>query len=172
MCTLCRCKFREDSTKPRNVIELAEEADWIVGTGGANGRKSAGHGMLVYAMRVDEKLRREEYYADSRFDKKKPLATGTYAQSRGDNSRPRNEFEKRHQFALISRHFYYFGANAIRIPDRFSDLEKRGPGFKSHFDPAYISSLVRWLQKNHKPGKHGEPCQRLAERSRVWKSSC
>ena len=35
-------------------MELAEEGDWIAGTGGADLSKSAGHGKLIYAMRVDE----------------------------------------------------------------------------------------------------------------------
>src|SRR5882672_7043012 len=71
VCTLCRCKFREHKFRhgrrmPRNVVELAKEGDWIVGTGGANPRKSPGRGKLVYAMRVDEKLSREQYYGDHR----------------------------------------------------------------------------------------------------------
>jgi hypothetical protein len=71
VCTLCRCKFRKSLGKPRNIVELAKVDDWIVGTGGTNPRKSAGHGKLVYAMRVDEKLTREEYYADPRFAEKR-----------------------------------------------------------------------------------------------------
>jgi Nucleotide modification associated domain 2 len=172
VCTLCRCKFRDGPRKPKNVVELAEQGDWIVGTGGANARKSAGYGTLVYAMRVDEKLRRDEYFADLRFRNKRPLTTGAYARTRGDNSRPSNQFEKRDQFALISRHFYYFGANATRIPDGFADVEKKGPGFKKHFDSAYVARFVRWLEQNHKPGKHGEPCQREVEKRKGCTLSC
>ncbi len=171
VCTLCRCKFKAGPGKPKNIVDLAEEGDWIVGTGGANLRRSAGHGTLVYAMRVDEKLSREQYYSDRRFAKKK-WTDATYAQTQGDNVRPNNGFETHEQSALVSRHFYYFGANAIPIPQRFSALEKKGPGFKKHFDPADINRFVEWLTENHTPGKHGEPCGSQPEGSRRCTSSC
>ena len=172
VCTLCRCKYRETLNKPRNVVELAEVGDWIVGTGGSNARRSAGHGRLVYAMRIDEKLTREQYHGEARFVKKKPSSPGTYAQQRGDNLAPTNDFEELDQFALISRHFYYFGANAVRIPQRFSKLEKKGPGFRNRFDSAEINRFVAWLEKNYKQGRHGEPCQSERQESSKCKSSC
>jgi hypothetical protein len=156
VCTLCRCKFRKHPAGKRNIVELAEEGNWIVGTGGASNR-SAGHGKLVYAMRVVEKPTRAEYFSDGRFAQKKPVKTGTYKQTRGDNERPNDDFEKHFQFALVSHQFYYFGANAIDIPKEF-DLEKRGPGFRSHFDLADIRRFIEWLEKTYRPGKHGEPC--------------
>jgi Nucleotide modification associated domain 2 len=157
LCTLCRCKFRErPEVKRRNIVELAEEGDWVIGTGGAS-KKSAGHGKLVYAMRVDEKPTRWKYFTDSRFEQKKPVKTGTYEQTRGDNEEPSNCFEKHKQFALVSWQFYYFGANAIDI--REFKLEKKGPWFRRHFDPADIDRFIKWLKKQN-PGKHGEPCYR------------
>jgi hypothetical protein len=113
-CTLCRCKFRKSAAGRKNIVELAKEGDWVIGTGGAS-KRSAGHGKLVYAMLVTEKLTREKYSSDSRFAEKKPVntSTSTYERKRGDNKRPRKVFEKREQFVLISRHFYYFGSNAI-----------------------------------------------------------
>ncbi|MGC9972532.1 MAG: hypothetical protein ABSE56_18265 [Bryobacteraceae bacterium] len=162
VCTLCRCKYRKPGGTRRNIVELAEEGDWVVGTGGADKRKSAGHGKLVYAMRVDKKLTREEYYACPRF------------KAREDNEPPKVDFEKPEQFVLISRHFYYFGANAIDIP--FPKLEKRGPWFRSDFDPEFIRRFVEWLERQGKPpGKHGEPCQKDHDKpkgSKTCKSSC
>ena len=175
VCTLCRCKFREDLRKRKNVVELAQKGDWIVGTGGANTKKSAGNGKLVYAMCVDGKLTREEYYADDQLAEKKPLKTGSYAQKQGDNLAPANDFERHEQFVLVSRHFYYFGAKAIRIPNRFTDLEKRVRGFKNNFDPAYIGRFVKWLNGRFRPGKHGRPCQNSPEEPKMassCKSSC
>jgi len=64
-CTLAKCKY--GSARKRNIVELAEVGDWISGTGGADPRVSAGHGRLVYAMRVDEKLTLAQYHADPRF---------------------------------------------------------------------------------------------------------
>jgi hypothetical protein len=170
VCTLCLCKFRKSLKKPRNVVELAKKGAWIFGTGGADSRKSAGHGKLVYAMRVTaEPITRGEYYASPQFAEKKPLKNGSYEQSRGDNKRPRNHFEEHDQFALISNHFYYFGRKAIVIPKRF-DIEKTGPGFRSDFSPDVIREIVKWLEKNHTPGRHGEPCYK--EYSDTTKGGC
>jgi hypothetical protein len=156
-CTLCRCKFQESAEGRRNIVELAKEGDWVIGTGGAS-KRSAGHGKLIYAMLVDEKLTRERYFSDSRFAQKKPMTTSAYEQTRGDNVRPCNDFE-REQFALVSRHFYYFGTNAIDIPKEFN-IEKKGPGFRNHFSPADIRRFIEWLERTNKPGKRGEPCYR------------
>jgi hypothetical protein len=174
VCTLCRCKYRKSSTKPSNVVELADEGDWIVGTGGADRRKSAGHGKIVYAMRVDAKLTRGKYYACSRFAAKRPVTTGTYQQRQGDNEQPKNGFEKGKQYVLISQYFYYFGANAIDIPKEApANLEKKGPGFRSDFAEADIRRFVAWLNKQHTPGKHGEPCMRVEDpKGSKCKSSC
>src|SRR6266566_24848 len=64
-CTLAKCKYgtvrsRNGSIR-RNIVELAEEGDWIAGTGGVDLSKSAGHGKLIYAMRVDEIISLAEY---------------------------------------------------------------------------------------------------------------
>ncbi len=158
LCTLCRCKYRKRPGNPSNIVELAEKGDWIVGTGGANRKKSAGNGKLVYAMRVDERCTRLKYWSDRRFARKKARQSGTCEQKQGDNIQPVKDFEKHGQFVLISRHFYYFGAKAIDIPKKFSDIEKKGPGFKSSFDSAYIGRFVKWLERRGKPGKYGEPC--------------
>jgi hypothetical protein len=174
VCTLCRCKFRKCFGKPSNIIELAEKGDWIVGTGGANPKRSAGHGKLVYAMRVDEKLTRQKYYADHRFTRKR-VGTSSYERKQGDSIQPRKNFERHEQFALISRHFYYFGANAIDIPRKFPNLEKTGPGFRCDFAPAYILRFVKWLEDRNKLGKLGEPYQRAVDRpigSKSCKLSC
>ena len=173
-CTLCRCKYRCSPGKPKNIVESAELGDWIVGTGGSS-KKSAGSGKIVYAMRVDAKPTRAQYFADRQFADKKPHKTGAYERIRGDNERPMDNFEKHEQFALISRHFYYFGANAIDIPTRF-DLEKKGPGFRSNFDDAYILKFVEWLEKCELgPGRHGDPCYTVVDKpkgSRQCKLSC
>lgn len=63
-CTLAFCKY--NTAGRRNVVELAGVGDWVVGTGGS-GPRSAGHGRLVYAMRVTEKLTLRDYFRDSRF---------------------------------------------------------------------------------------------------------
>lgn len=155
LCTLC--KFRERPEGRRNIVELAKEGDWVIGTGGANKRTSAGHGRLIYAMRVHKKFTRWEYFTDSRFEQKKPVKTCIYKLTRGDNNPPRDDFEKHKQFALVSRHFYYFGVNHIDIQE--FKLEKNSRGFH-YVDPADFCRFVEWLERTYKPGKHGEPCYR------------
>ena len=126
ICTLCRCKCRASRKAHKNIVELAKPGDWVIGTGGSNGKRSAGHGKLVYAMQVEQRLTREEYYA-GRFESKKPVIGGSHIQLLGGNILPKNSFERQQKlFVLISRHrFYYFGKNAISIPlKKFPGLEK------------------------------------------------
>jgi hypothetical protein len=174
-CTLCRCKHRNSpKTKRGNIVELAEEGDWVIGTGGANRQRSAGHGKLVYAMRVDKKLTLEDYYASRTYACKKPSPNRNFAQQRGDNEAPKNSFERKERFVLISWHFYYFGDHAKTIPvSRRSQVEKRGPGFR-YLDEGSARWFEKWI-KRFKRGKHGEPCMKpLLERRRAQscKSSC
>lgn len=61
VCTLARCKCRENKRQRENIVERALVEDWIVGTGGADRKKSAGNGNLIYAMRVEKKLRLARY---------------------------------------------------------------------------------------------------------------
>ena len=147
-CTLCRCKYRSSPGGRRNIVELAEEGDWVIGTGGSS-KRSAGHGKLIYAMLVSEKVPRAEYLRDIRFARKKPVENGTYEQSRGDNEPPENEFEMEEQFALISEHFYYFGGSAISIPTKFKHFEKKGPGFRKDLGEEEIDQFLEWAERLH-----------------------
>jgi len=157
VCTLAHCKFSKSGRK--NVVELAQTGDWVIGTGG-NGKRSAGHGKLIYAMRVDERLTLKEYYHDRRFRKKKPKKDGSYQQTRGDNLS--NSKHRTKRFVLISRKYFYFGDKAIGIPQRFRDnpvhpLEKKGPGFRSKFREKFTIAVTEWLDGNFRSGIHGIP---------------
>ena len=50
-CTLCRCKFSKSLERTRgikgtkNIVELAKEGDWVIGTGG-EGKRSTGTELL------------------------------------------------------------------------------------------------------------------------------
>jgi hypothetical protein len=127
---------------------MADVGDWVIGTGG-NGVKSAGHGRLIYAMQVTEKIPLRRYATDRRYAGRADRAP----QDRTDRKR----------FVLISRHFFYFGRNAIdlaRIPVRYltHGLEKRGPNYRRDFPEASIADLERWLSEGFSIGVHGEPC--------------
>jgi hypothetical protein len=145
-CTLALCKF--GSPKRPNIVELAQVGDRVAGTGGV-GPDSAGHGKLIYAMRVDEKLTLEGYSCDPRFA-----------------DRPDNLVDLAHcsdRFVLVSEYFFYFGARAVdlgAIPTRHLDhpFEKRGPGFRRGFSAEFIADFVRWLEQTYCVGVSGDPC--------------
>ena len=148
-CTLCRCKFQKPGVGRKNIVELAEEGDWVIGTGGAS-KRSAGHGKLIYAMLVTEKLTREEYFSDSRFLQKKPMKTNasTYEQKRGDNVRPR--------FVLRS------ASNLFSCHDTSSTLETTPLTFRQN--------SVGAVSKRRALGSGALPIQRMsAGLSTGWK---
>jgi len=144
-CTLAQCMYGK---KSKNITDIAEPCDWIVGTGGVK-KVSAGHGKIIYVMRVDEKITLAKYYSDPRF------------KGRVDNKRCDKYNTTRH--ALISQHYFYFGKNAItisEIPQRYLDhsLEKKGPRYRADFDPRFINQFTVWLEKKYHIGMHGDPC--------------
>ena len=148
ICTLAKCKY---GTKKRNIVEMAKKGDWIAGTGGVDLSKSAGHGKLIYAMRVDKKLSLAEYCR-------------TYE---GDRVDAKHDIPEKGRFALISRQFFYFGCNAIdisEIPQKHldHDFEKSGRGYVSDFSPEFVGDFASWLERTFKMGVHGSPCKPLS----------
>ena len=72
-CTLALCTPNHMGIRP-------EIGDWIIGTTPVSlGSK------LVYAMQVSETLPFDDYYADKRFEKKKPSISGSWKEQCGDN---------------------------------------------------------------------------------------
>jgi hypothetical protein len=145
-CTLVQCKFA--TGKKRNIVELAQVGDWIVGTGGADLKRSAGHSKIVFAMQVTEKISLSQYLQDSRFQK------------RWDTDSRENEAAR---FALISDNYYYFGRKAINVDGMPTEhlsrsFEKKGPGYINSFNAEFIEDFAHWLQENYKMGINGSPC--------------
>ena len=143
-CTLAQCMYGK---KSKNITDVAEPGDWIVGTGGVK-KVSAGHGKIIYAMRVDEKISLAEYYSDCRF------------KGRKDNKRCDKGNTTR--YALISQHFFYYGKNAIPIsktPHMYLNhpLEKKGPRYRCDFDSRFIKKFTAWFERKYRVGMHGEP---------------
>ena len=149
---MAKCKYGA-SAKKRNIVEMAEIGDWLVGTGGADLNKSADHCKLIYAMRVDKIIPLVDYchsFGDSRIDAKHDLLPET------------------NRFALISNHYFYFGSNAIAISGIPSShlqhpFEKTGPGYRSDFCEEFIAEFAEWLSATYKVGVHGLPCKPHAE---------
>jgi len=138
VCTLATCK-----PKIRSVARIG---DWVVGTGSkTHGREKH----IVYAMRVTGAMTFEEYWADSRFQRKKPNLRGSKKQAFGDNIYSRHpatgqwrQADSHHSLengspnksnvvadtgtdrVLHSDDFVYWGGSGPQLPARFLG---RGP---------------------------------------------
>jgi hypothetical protein len=162
-CTLAICKPK--------IRRAGKKGDWVVGIGPA-GKPT--HGKLVYAMRVDEALPLDRYFADRRFRLKKPAPSSRDPRRHvGDNIYYR-ECGRWHQFpggthdhadkkkdtggknALVSRHFYYFGHNAVDLPASLKPLAQGGRGHRT-FGLNEVTALARWLRGTFGHGVHGKP---------------
>jgi hypothetical protein len=62
----------------------------------------------------------------------------------------------RGEYVLISTHFYYFGANAVLVPERFRRLMCTGRWYR-HITGSDIADFVVWLRATYSPGVHGKP---------------
>jgi len=166
-CTLAHCKFKTEYSKRRNIIEMAKECFdndyevWVLGTGGCS-KESTGLDTLVYLMRITEILTLRKYYDDSRFIKKRPTNYKEISKL-GDNL----EFDyngkefSQDRLVIISKTFWYFGKNAINIPEIFFSIQKRGRSYKCNFESNLDQDFLIWFQKfiatKHKTGLIGNP---------------
>lgn len=161
--TLATCK--------PTLRKRAELGDWIIGTTSKKGHKTKN--MLVYAMRVEEKLTFNQYWADQRFEYKKPVFNKSLVQCYGDNiyhyendswiqenshhslengiCNERNlKNDLKGKFVLISQTFYYFGNELVEIPTEFRSevcSEKRFPLYKE-IEGDIADEFIDWLVNN------------------------
>ena len=164
-CTLAVCT-------PNHMGIDPQIGDWIIGTESVDkGNK------LIYAMQVSSRMSFDQYYADKRFEKKKPNAKSKdWRKHCGDNfyykdksdrweqqpfsfhDTPENKRQDlKHPYVFIAKHFYYFGRKAKIIPSRYSSLILKRQGVKCKHAPKIAEGFLVWLQNNFKPGIHGEP---------------
>jgi hypothetical protein len=163
---------------PSHKNAQLERGDWLIGNS-----VKADRYRLVYAMQISEVLTMEDYFADPRFQAKKPNPDGTLEEQCGDNiyykekgrwrrlpSRFHNDCEifkkdlrkKKDSDVVpggpvfIARRFYYFGANRVDIPPRLSRVIKDRQGLSNTISPL-ADDFVTWLEANYTPGIHGRP---------------
>jgi hypothetical protein len=157
-CTLVHCKFGGRSGR-RNIVELAHEGDWVSGTGGT-GKDSAGHGRIIYLMRVGRKLPFGKYLSDARF-----RGRCDCEDLGGENT-----------FALVSKRYFYFGKNAVEVsllPKHLaSGLAKSGPGFRCDYPSSKLRELVKWFTTHYEVGRHGDPCGSKGSTVKVRRKHC
>ncbi|MBW0295461.1 hypothetical protein B4P00_04250 [Shewanella xiamenensis] len=74
-CTLATCKPK--------LRKSAKVNDWVMGLAASNVKDKKYH--CIFLMKVTEKLTFQEYWADPRFELKKPIRNGSKVQVLGDN---------------------------------------------------------------------------------------
>lgn len=167
ICSLATCKPQ--------IRERAEKGDWVAGFGGANTGISQ---RMVFLMRVDEICTFDEYWRDPRFEVKKPIFDGNYQQCYGDNiyHHVTNEWmqeNSHHSYddginfnnlvhdtridrVLLSYYYWYFGENAIELPEEFDEAIAIGRAYKKLHDPL-CSNIVNWVECHYTTGQQGFP---------------
>jgi hypothetical protein len=182
VCTLACCK--------PVIRRSAEPGDIVIGTGSAHHGLS---GRLIYAIRVGTVLPFQDYW--ERYKSKRP-SPETTVKKRGDNIWHRDAFgnwrgipgalhderqrdrDLRGRNALISSEFYYFGRDAIPIPNGFRRAIATARGHKNTYNADLINRFWEWIKRTApKRGRIGVPvdfseavrgvceCNRKAERS-------
>ena len=174
-CTLATCK--------PEIRSSICPGDWIAGTGSKTKNR---HENLVYVMRVDEIMTFNEYWANIRFQRKKPRLAGSLKQAFGDNIYLSDadggwrQSDSHHSLkdgspnlnnirrdtktdkVLIGDVYAYWGGSGPEIPLPFRDWEshdicKTGPGHKCHFPAAMVEAFVSWFMALEERGVLGEP---------------
>lgn len=168
-CTLAICK---------PVIRcVAEVGDWVIGTGS---KENVGNNKLIYAMKITEKMRLEDYGRDKRFKKKIPvgregirsLGDNIYYRDKQNIIRQRfpsvhsdgcekketksHDLSGKHVLISESGNFHYFGRRALIIPKSLLYLVKKGSAHKCNFPKDIINDFLQWIQKK-KTGINGYP---------------
>jgi hypothetical protein len=157
-CTLAVCK--------PVIRRTAEIGDWVVGLS----PKASGN-RLVYAMQVSEKLPFDAYFADARFERKKPDYTapgavwrrgdnfympgpepGAFTQLRSNHSKPDGEDPKSKAwdlsglYVLVSDNYWYFGESGQPLPESLHAL-KVGRGHRCHFPQEVIDEFIAHIRR-------------------------
>lgn len=173
-CTLATCKPK--------IRENAEIGDWIIGTGS----KSKGRdGCLVYAMRVTEAMSFDEYWADSRFLRKRPDLHASCKKAFGDNiyhresdTAPWRQLDSHHSHkdgtqndrnllndtkvnrVLVSDDFVYLGGSGPPIPHfRGETVCHSTQNHRCHFPSEVVKEFVAWLRSFDDSGYCGMPLE-------------
>lgn len=162
-CTLACCK--------PNIRRNADPGDIIVGSGSV---RSGLRGRLIYAMRVAEVLPFQAYW--ERYPSKRP-SPRTPVSRRGDNiwhlepgawrgvrDALHNEQNRARDLrgvnALIAKDFYYFGRDAIVVPDAFASMLATTQGHRNTHDGALINRFWEWLSRAApRRGRIGQPSE-------------
>jgi hypothetical protein len=144
--------------------------DWVMGTGAAKNRRS---GFLVYAMRITETVSFDEYWNDTRFERKRPNLRGSRRIQFGDNiyhhdgsglwvqensrhSKADGTMELAHlardtgttEKVLVSDDFIYFGSDGPEVPRHLQEFKiVSGRGHRNRFEENELSQAIEWFEE-------------------------
>lgn len=160
-CTLATCK--------PTIRRLAVPGDLIIGTAPSPHREK-----VVFCMEVAEALTFDQYWADPRFQLKKPNLNSSIKAAFGDNiyrsyaggwlqadshhthvdgspSEANIETDTSADRVLIGHKFAYWGRNRIELPAHLRAVVKTGPGHKSRSISMPIRQALKdWLDEGEK----------------------
>ena len=162
-CTLAVCA-------PNRQRANLKDGDWIAGFS----TKQKGH-RLIYVMEVLQRIHMDSYFRDLRFAAKKPNLRGTWQERCGDNFyylKPDNTWEQlrnrfhpktrymakdtRNPYVFVSRHFWYFGRDAVSVPKQYVPLIG-GRGIRVNHPSELKEGFLEWVQSNYDQGERGLP---------------
>ncbi|MBQ9610590.1 MAG: hypothetical protein IJV15_14250 [Lachnospiraceae bacterium] len=172
MCTLATCK--------PVIRRKAQIGDWVAAIGGSSTPVS---GKVVMLMQVQDACSYDEYWMNEQYRKKKPVFNRSMNEAYGDNIYHHVDGKWYQELShhskddgsvnyvnldhdtgtdrvLISDNYYYFGNNAIDIPDEFSALFRCGRGHGVNEDTALINDFIRYVHNNYLCGINGTPFNR------------
>lgn len=158
VCTLNICK--------PVIRRVAEVGDWVIGVGSNNVGGKDYSGMLVYAMKVNEKMTMKEYdvYCKKFLPNKIPnikhrqykrrVGDCIYDFSNDDNGKllqsvhalKNKQTDLGGKYTLLSQHFYYFGNKSIEIPQHLKGIINQNQGHKSNANDHLKQEFLLWLE--------------------------
>jgi hypothetical protein len=137
----------------------------VVGLGSKNAPSGDLSGKIVYAMRVDSIKSMEEYdeFTKKELLKKIPnidsvnlidrLGDSIYdfkssapQQRKSVHGHGNKKTDLGGESVLLSKHFYYFGRNAIELDDRFTKIIHQQSGHKSNANQDKFDDFVEWIE--------------------------
>ncbi|MEH2037108.1 hypothetical protein [Nostoc sp.] len=171
LCTLAICK--------PVIRRAANIGDWVVGLGSTQSPIGNITDCIVYAMQVTDKMTLQKYdefcrvYSPHKIPKwnskifEYRVGDCIYDYSQGEQPvlRPsvhdisNQETDLGGINVLMSRHFYYFGDKAVRLPACLTPLIHKNQGHKSTANQPYVKPFVIWIDNlGYTPNQvHGEP---------------
>lgn len=156
-CTLTICK--------PGIRKCAQVGDWVAGLGSTNVPSGNLAGRLVYAMRVEEVLSLKQYdekaraggisripKVDSPFlpdrlgDCIYDFSDGAPKQRRSVHGQGNMSTDLSGKNALLSKEYYYFGRNAVELPEYLRSIIHQQQGFRSTSNEPYVQPFIKWIR--------------------------